>query len=795
MESKRISEEILLSQTDVIAQMTGLISKRQKIEDEYQQIYHNKNYTQQQIKDFKEEYLGKEQKELKPYIELENDLFDIVLKEGLKEKGSFNIVFASDEFKKWLTQQSDYIKLKEHINNSKSKHSVIKVLTATNRKKYVEKLEKMISTAKGADWFFNMNEEDHPLNKLDEGSKATDETRKLIHNLKMTIVLGALQQQERFGLNTQQQEQLDSELFENSSTLPRSNRFKRYFDYNKPTKTKRLKNRLAKKINQAEHFLFNQNKFDEIDKSGILLGIIPTVGLIKKIEEIYKKNLTIAAVVDTFEFTSGLDTLQPHQCRKHGWKHVHLPMTDYTQNMESENLLDIAKEIHEAKKRGDIVYVHCKAGKARSALALAIYFAVYDADFIESLYDKKFLKTLFDEDFINSLPEGFQKNPGFRLNAAVRYIKKFRSQVDLHDELIDQYNQKYNTNAWLILTPELQAEIEKMFPGKNIGKLCNGYNTIRVGLDRPNYKLLDVLDASQENLFISEKFIYELVQSFAFKELMVFTWKIQKYDLGENVRVKYLDDFLSHFKDNPSDAIKELQANFVQIDADTNVGKLLLNSKADQVLGILQRLYIGVQNYVDFKCFEPTLEKTFNLNPIQLDRCIEKVPDKTEGETYEIVSQLMTWCDKSDTNLSNLNKKFQQILTNPCLKAAFVNNLYQACQVHEIYQSQKWDDALRKESLELLEDPFGIILAKLNPGVLKEKNLIDSILNLNKAWIEGLSIVSQEKRASLTDDIPLLPQRHSVLFTINQPPVDPLVNANIIQETAPTIRQQNNGCT
>lgn len=739
----------------ILTKLTSLVSKRQKIEEDYQQAHDSINtnpYTSDEANKLRKQYVEQEREELMPYFQQEQSFFDFLLQEAKEKSEFYNKLLSSIEFKRWIKQRNFYQHLKQHAGDSRD--SLFKgFLISTKRQEYFAHLEKMIDSAADAAWFFAIEDAEHPLNRLILGSKATDETRKLIHHFKMDIALYILQQEE-----------LNIPRDEKESKAAQNEHLDRYFKYNKPTPKQRVRNWGAKNvINPWEHFYYDQNQYDEIDKSGIILGIIPSVSLIEQIEKTYQKNITIISIVDTYEFTSGNDTIQPYDCQKHRWHQFHLPMTDYTQDMESENLLAAAKAIYEAKQGGDIVYIHCKAGKARSALVLAIYYAVYD------------------KDFIHSLPTDVQNNPGRRLNAAVKHIKRFRPQVDLHDELID----KYDINAWLTLDSQadkLQDEIKKMFPKKNIGKLCTGCNAINQAMsmeqEQQNILTNGLADDSQEHFFASKKFKNALVQSIAFKELEIFTLRIQKYNLTKTVRVNYLDAFLEDLKKNPARAIGQLQYNLVTIDPDTNVGKLLLNSKTGEVIGILQRLYMGVQNYSRFNSFEPTLTNQLNIDDDQLNRYFREIPLEIASETIATILKLTGWCDaKKNADLQRSAQELTSYLTRP-VTPSLINNLDQACQVYEMYQTMKeknpqWNATLRKEALERVGYPFGDILAKLNPNNVNEKAHIDNLLKLNQMWISKLqsllakknNILSQRGERLNLSGSPSLSRQNSSLFT------------------------------
>lgn len=102
--------------------------------------------------------------------------------------------------------------------------------------------------------------------------------------------------------------------------------------------------------------------WNEVD-DGVVLGAVPFSGDVPKLSE-----LGIGAVVNTCHEFCG----HPEQYKKYGITQHHMPTVDFTH----PSLKDVNKAVEFMVKQiaaGKKVYVHCKAGRARSATVVICY--------------------------------------------------------------------------------------------------------------------------------------------------------------------------------------------------------------------------------------------------------------------------------------------------------------------------------------------------------------------------------------------------------------------------------------
>lgn len=161
----------------------------------------------------------------------------------------------------------------------------------------------------------------------------------------------------------------------------------------------------------AENKGSNWRPWDQIAPS-LYLGKIPSVGksyysalnqheeiidFVKKNEEIHPLGLVVSAV-DYFEL-SGYSVVSPNQWAEKNVQHLMLPVSDFSTNISNDSIIAAVNTMHDCIEGGKSVYVHCKAGRSRSAMVSAIYLGVYgenqnsessfDIDEIEKLIVKK----------------------------------------------------------------------------------------------------------------------------------------------------------------------------------------------------------------------------------------------------------------------------------------------------------------------------------------------------------------------------------------------------------------------
>ncbi len=88
---------------------------------------------------------------------------------------------------------------------------------------------------------------------------------------------------------------------------------------------------------------------------------------------------SVVSAVESFEFESSIvgSPLTSEEYSQLGIIQKHIPTADY-QPLSSKDLVQGAKEIHEAVSNKRNVYVHCKAGRGRSAMIVAAYFVLHE---------------------------------------------------------------------------------------------------------------------------------------------------------------------------------------------------------------------------------------------------------------------------------------------------------------------------------------------------------------------------------------------------------------------------------
>lgn len=144
---------------------------------------------------------------------------------------------------------------------------------------------------------------------------------------------------------------------------------------------KRLKYTITLIFNRVMSLLCGRKWWHEIESlknRKILLGAIPLYRASSN-DLTRLKTLKIKAVlslVERFEFKPGIAArpISPEDWKKAGIKHLNLQTPDF-KPLSLATLHQGADFIHENIKKG--VYVHCKAGRGRSATAVAAYFIKY----------------------------------------------------------------------------------------------------------------------------------------------------------------------------------------------------------------------------------------------------------------------------------------------------------------------------------------------------------------------------------------------------------------------------------
>lgn len=118
------------------------------------------------------------------------------------------------------------------------------------------------------------------------------------------------------------------------------------------------------------------DKFNRIE-GGMYLGMLPEGDLINSTHA--SRIHSVISLVEWHEYLSPFPTIQPaqpEQIAKRNIVHHSIRMADWTANIDTHIAIDalfkIAAHCDAAQKEDKVVYFHCKAGKSRSAMMLAL---------------------------------------------------------------------------------------------------------------------------------------------------------------------------------------------------------------------------------------------------------------------------------------------------------------------------------------------------------------------------------------------------------------------------------------
>jgi len=204
----------------------------------------------------------------------------------------------------------------------------------------------------------------------------------------------------------------------------------RYNEFKNRKKQPQIELKEGKKTKELLQDIREENKKDkkqhpmDVVVNGLILGVIPKSNQIDDIIKQAKSSQDPVKAIHIFsitdEFEQGMQgMLQPRELeelqKKHGieFKHHQVPMTDFGAEITSQSILATVYKMQKIIEEGGTVYIHCKAGRARSAMIVAAYLSI------------------FGNQHNLEWQENDATNPP--LNQAVKFLKDKRSQVDLHE--------------------------------------------------------------------------------------------------------------------------------------------------------------------------------------------------------------------------------------------------------------------------------------------------------------------------------------------------------------------------
>ncbi|VDN03869.1 unnamed protein product [Thelazia callipaeda] len=111
--------------------------------------------------------------------------------------------------------------------------------------------------------------------------------------------------------------------------------------------------------------------YSRIDEN-IVLGALPFKSMIKELIE--KENVgAVVCCTEEYENRVVWKAVDEQEWRKRGVEFYALPMTDFVGTASRSSIDKALKFVDENTQKGKSVYVHCKAGRTRSAMFVACY--------------------------------------------------------------------------------------------------------------------------------------------------------------------------------------------------------------------------------------------------------------------------------------------------------------------------------------------------------------------------------------------------------------------------------------
>lgn len=171
--------------------------------------------------------------------------------------------------------------------------------------------------------------------------------------------------------------------------------FKTYFDLFPPSLGSKISYGVTHFFNRARSYA-DWESFSVIraanDKQGeVLLGQIT----IDSFHNTLTKKLNNGLVVscnDCFELSgvgSLANVIPPHSWSYYNITHHHLPFTDFSDNASPLLIIQTLQKMQEVHNNKEAIYIHCKAGRSRSAFLASLFLCITDQDIKQQLLNAK----------------------------------------------------------------------------------------------------------------------------------------------------------------------------------------------------------------------------------------------------------------------------------------------------------------------------------------------------------------------------------------------------------------------
>ncbi len=312
------------------------------------------------------------------------------------------------------------------------------------------------------------------------------------------------------------------------------------------------------KTHQTKLLYANDTNLDTDSKNAILrlFDLTAKRGHTRKTNN----EIHIFSVTDEFEQgMPGMLTPQELETKHNGitFKHHQVPMTDFGAEITSQAILATVYKMREIIEKGGTVYIHCKAGRARSAMIVATYIAIFgDSKNLESavnqlkqkrpqvdLHDDKVvdwneLKLMEQKGNVNKLKKAQE---AINLHRAISLEHKIAEKIE-KDLKISDYITKFNECSkknWTNLS-WVQAPVKKE---SNIRRLINRLTPEETPWD---------FEAGHTPLS-SLEFQNELIQFTSFKQLKIYATQSQNLSKKTSQRTRYVQEFLKEIYEAKDD--------------------------------------------------------------------------------------------------------------------------------------------------------------------------------------------------------------------------------------------------
>jgi protein-tyrosine phosphatase len=203
--------------------------------------------------------------------------------------------------------------------------------------------------------------------------------------------------------------------------------FKPFFSFQEPNLSPKLAYGFTHFYNQARAHIdwqsFNVIKEATEFTGEVMLGQMPLFSFLDPLRKKLANSGLVVSCNDHFEL-SGVGTfcsiIPPHIWTHYNIEHQHLPFSDFATNADPLLIVQVLQKMVDVHKNNGNIYIHCKAGRSRSALIAALFLCITNDSLKQQLLHTQ-NKQEIDVILLNM----------------VNHIKEIRSQVVVSKDNLD----------------------------------------------------------------------------------------------------------------------------------------------------------------------------------------------------------------------------------------------------------------------------------------------------------------------------------------------------------------------